>query len=85
MSDLASSVWRTAYVAAILESNGASIVHRISKARVAINDRLNSCAEITPNEHEAIDAAVQKLATLKFYRVELIQPTMPTGDTEPAS
>ena len=85
MSDLTSSVWRTAYVAAILESDGARITHRISKARAAINERLNSHAEITPNEHEAIDAAVLKLANLKGQHVELIQPTMPTGDTELAS
>jgi hypothetical protein len=65
MSDLRSSVWRTAYVAAILESDGARITHRVSKARAAINERLNSRVEITPNELEAIDAAVQKLATLK--------------------
>lgn len=71
--------------AAILESNGASIVHRISKARVVINERLNSCAQITLNEHEAIDAAVQKLATLKVQQVELIPSTMPTGDTEPVN
>ncbi|HEX3119284.1 MAG TPA: hypothetical protein VHP80_09335 [Candidatus Acidoferrum sp.] len=85
MSDLRSSVWRTAYVAAILESDGARISHRISKARAAIDERLNSRVEITPNEHEAIDAAVQKLATLKVQHVELIQPAAPTGDTEPAS
>ena len=51
----------------------------------AIDERLNSHAEITPNEHEAIDAAVLKLANLKGQHVELIQPTMPTGDTELAS
>ena len=85
MSNLASSVWRTAYVAAILESDGARITHRISKARAAIDERLNSRVEITPNEHEAIDAAVQKLATLKVQHVELIQPAAPPGDTEPAS
>ncbi len=85
MSNLASSVWRTAYVAAILESDGARITHRISKARAAIDERLNSRVEITPNEHEAIDAAVQKLATLKVQHVELIQPAAPTGDTEPAN
>jgi hypothetical protein len=85
MSDLKSSVWRTAYVAAIMESDGARITQRISKARAAIDERLNSRVEITPNEGEAIDAAVHKLATLKVQHLELIQPSMPTGDTEPAS
>ena len=80
VSDLASSVWRTAYVAAILEIDAARMPIRISKARAAINERLNSNAEITPNEHEALDAAVQKLATLKVQQVDLIKPTTPTED-----
>lgn len=80
MSDLASSVWRTAYVAAILEIDAARMTIRISKARAAINERLNSHAEITPNEHEALDAAVQKLATLKVQNVDLIKPISSTGD-----
>ena len=54
---------------------------RISDARAAINERLNSHAEITP--HEALHAAVQKLATLKVQHIDLIKPTTPTGDTEP--
>jgi hypothetical protein len=80
VSDLASSVWRTAYVAAILEIDAARMTIRISKARAAINERLNSHAEITPNEHEALDAAVQKLATLKVQHVDLIKPISSTGD-----
>ena len=80
MSHLASSVWRTAYVAAILEMDGARLTIRISNARAAIDERLNSHAEITPSEHDALDAAVQKLATLKVQQVDLIKPTTPTGD-----
>jgi hypothetical protein len=83
MNDLTSSAWRTAYVAAILESNAATMAIQILNARAAINERLNSLAEITPHEHEALDAAVQKLATLKVQHVEWIQPTAPTGDTVP--
>ena len=83
VSDISSSVWRTAYVAAILESDAARITNRISNARAAIDERLNSRVDITPNEHEAMDAAVQKLATLKIQHVDLIQPTAATGDTEP--
>jgi hypothetical protein len=85
VSDISSSVWRTAYVAAILESDAARITNRISNAREAIDERLNSRVDITPNEHEAMDAAVQKLATLKIQHVDLIQPTAATGDTEPGN
>ena len=80
MSDLASSVWRTAYVAAILEIDAARMTARISNARAAINERLNSQVQISPNEHEALDAAVQKLATLKVQQVDLTIPIRPTGD-----
>jgi hypothetical protein len=83
VSDLASSVWRTSYVAAILETDAAKMAVRISDARAAINARLNSHVEITPHELEALDAAVQKLATLKVQHIDLIKPTTPTGDTEP--
>lgn len=83
MSDLASSVWRTAYVAAILETDAARMTSRVSIARIAINERLNSHVDITPLEHEALDAAVQKLATLKVQHVDLIEPTPPSGDTAP--
>jgi hypothetical protein len=83
MSNLESSVWRTAYVAAILETKDALMSDRISDARAAINERLSSQFEITPHEHEALDAAVQKLATLKVQHVELIEPTATTGDTVP--
>jgi hypothetical protein len=83
MSNLESSVWRTAYVAAILETKDALMSDRISDARAAINERLSSQFEITPHEHEALDAAVQKLATLKVQHVEFIEPTPTTGDTVP--
>ena len=71
-------------MAAILESDAARMATRISDARAAINERLNnSLVEITAHEHEALDAAIQKLATLKVQHVELIEPTAPTGDTVP--
>jgi hypothetical protein len=57
---------------------------RISDARAAINERLNSPVEIAPLEHEALDAAVRKLATLKVHHVELIQPIAATGETVPS-
>jgi hypothetical protein len=54
VSDLTSSVWRTAYVAAILEPDAAKMDVRISDARNAINERLASLAEIAPLEQEAL-------------------------------
>jgi hypothetical protein len=84
MSDLASSAWRTAFVAAILETDAARMAIRVEEARAAINQRLNSVVEITPLEHEAIKAAVQKLATLKVQHVDVIKPTASTGDTVPS-
>jgi hypothetical protein len=85
VNDLTSSAWRTAYVAAILESDAARMAARISDARAAINERLNnSLVEITAHEHEALDAAVEKLATLKVQYVEVIKLAAPTGDTLPS-
>jgi hypothetical protein len=55
---------------------------RRENSRAAINERH---VEITPHEREALDAAVQKLGTLKVQHVELIEPTAPTGDTIPPS
>jgi hypothetical protein len=85
MSDLTSSAWRTAYVAAIFETDNTRMAIRILEARAAINERRHSLAEISPLEHEALEAAVQKLATLKAQHVELIKPTAPIGDTAPPS
>jgi hypothetical protein len=83
VSDLTSSVWRSAYVAAIFETDAARMASRISDARTAINERLSRLAEITPHEHEALQAAGQKLETLKVQHVDLIKPLVPTGDTAP--
>jgi hypothetical protein len=70
-------------VAAILETDAGRMAVRISDARAAINERLNSAVEIAPLEHEALDAAVRKLANLKVHYVELIKPIAATGDTVP--
>lgn len=69
VNDLTSSVWRTAYVAAVLETDAARMAARILDARAAMNERFNSHVEITPHEREALDGAVQKLATLKVQHV----------------
>ena len=45
---------------------------KIAEARAAITERLNSPIEIGKFEHEGIEAALQKLATLKARRVEVV-------------
>jgi hypothetical protein len=72
MADLASSVWRTAYFSAIFETDPAKLTLNIADARAAITERLNSPIEITRLEHEAIDAARERLATLKAKPVEIV-------------
>jgi hypothetical protein len=84
VNDLTSSVWRTAYVAAILETDAGKMAVRISDAWVAIHKRRNSFVEITALEQEAMKAAVQKLETLKVQHVESIKQTASTGDTVPS-
>jgi hypothetical protein len=57
---------------------------RISEARALINERLNNgLVEITAHEHEALEAAIEKLATLKVQHADVTKSTAPTGDTVP--
>ena len=80
MADLASSVWRTAYFSAIFETDPAKLTLNIADARAAITERLNSPIEITRLEHEAIEAAQQRLDTLKAKPVEVVKFGV-AGDT----
>jgi hypothetical protein len=57
MSDISSSLWRTAYFSAIFETDPAKLTLNIAGARAAITERLNSPIEISRLEHEAIEAA----------------------------
>ncbi len=72
MGDTSSSLWRTAYVAAIFETDPAKLTLNIADARAAITERLNSPIEISRLEHEAIEAARQGLAALKAKPVDAI-------------
>ncbi len=81
VSDTSSSVWRTAYVSAIFETDPARMTLKIADARAAIVERLNSPIEIHRLEHESIEAARQKLATLKVEQVEVVKRAVSTGDT----
>jgi hypothetical protein len=80
MADLASSVWRTAYISAIFETDPAKLTLTIAHARVAITERLNSPIEISRLEHEAIETARLKLATLQANPVEVVKLALTTGD-----
>ncbi len=81
MSDISSSFWRTAYFSAIFETDPAKLTLTIADARAAITERLNSPIEISRLEHEAIEAARLKLATLKATPVEVIKVALVAGDT----
>ena len=81
MSDISSSAWRTAYFSAIFETDPAKLTLNIADARAAITERLNSPIEITRLEHEAIEAARLKLATLKAKPVEVVKLALIAGDT----
>ena len=81
MSDISSSLWRTAYFSAIFETDPAKLTLNIADARAAITERLNSPIEISRLEHEAIEAARQKLTTLKAKPVEVVKLALVAGDT----
>ena len=86
MTESPSSLWRTAYVSAIFETDPAKMTLKIAHARAAIAERLNSPTEIGKPEHEGIEAARQRLDTLKARRVEaeqagVVKLAASTGDT----
>jgi hypothetical protein len=81
VSDTSSSVWRTAYVSAIFETDPAKMTLKIADARVAITERLNCPIELGKLEHEAIESARQRLATLKAKPVVVVTLALSTGDT----
>jgi hypothetical protein len=81
MSDISSSVWRTAYFSALFETDPAKLTLAIADARRAITERLNRPIEISRLEQEALEAARQKLATLKAKPVEVVKLALVAGDT----
>jgi hypothetical protein len=80
VSDISSSVWRTAYFSALFETDPAKLPVTIADARAAITERLNSPIEISRLEHEAIEAARQRLDTLKAKPVEVVKLALVAGD-----
>ena len=81
MTEIPSSIWRTAYVSAILETDPVRMTLRIADARAAITERLKSPIEIGKFEHDGIEAARQRLATLTAQQVEVVKLALSTGDT----
>jgi hypothetical protein len=81
VGDTSSSAWRTAYVAAIFETDAAKLTLNIANARAAIIERLNGPIEISKLEHEAIEAAQQGLGTLRAKSVEVVKLAQIAGDT----
>ena len=81
MSDISSSVWRTAYLSALFETDPAKMALKIAGARAAIAERLNSAIEIGRLEHESIESARERLATLKAKPVEVVKVAVTIGDT----
>jgi len=81
MTDIASSVWRTTYTSALLETDGPKLAIRIAEASAAIKERLNSPIEIEKLEHEAIEAARLRLGNLKAEHVDTVRPRPTEGNT----
>lgn len=80
MTDISSSVWRTAYFSALFQTDASTMTLKIADARAAITERLNSPIEIGRLEHEAIEGARLKLASLKVANVEVVKLVPLTGD-----
>jgi hypothetical protein len=81
VTETPSSIWRTAYVSAIFETDPAKMVLKIADARAAITERLNNPIEIGKLENESIESARERLATLKAKPVEVVKLALITGDT----
>ena len=81
MTEIPSSIWRTAYVSALFETDPAKMTLKIADAGAAIAERLNSPVKIGKIEHEGIEAARERLAALKAARVEVVKLALSTGDT----
>jgi hypothetical protein len=81
MVDSTSSVWRTAYTSALFEKDTVKLGVRIAEASAAIKERLNSPCEIDKVEHEAIEAARQRLGNLKAEHVDIARSGPTEGNT----
>jgi hypothetical protein len=68
-------------VSAIFEADPARMTIKIADARAAIAARLSGQVEISRLEHESIEAARLRLATLKAERVDVVKSALTTGDT----
>jgi hypothetical protein len=69
LNNLPLSSWRTAYLAALLETDQIQVPSRIAEALAAIEERFRSPIEIEGIEYKSIDAARRTLVTLKAAMV----------------
>jgi hypothetical protein len=81
VTDIVSSLWRTAYTSALFETDGPRLAIRIAEASAAIRERLNSPVAIGKLEHEAIEAARLRLGNLKAEHVDVVRPGPTDGNT----
>ncbi len=65
MEDTTSYGWHSAYREAVLETDPAKMPTRINAAQKALQERLNSPAQIGTREYVEIQNARKALATLK--------------------
>ena len=72
MGDPSSSTWRTAYICALFETDPVQLPLRIAAANAAIQERLKTPIEISRHEHEAIEAAQQRLATMEGRQLDSV-------------
>jgi len=72
MSDPSSAVWRNAYISVIFEKDAVQLPLRIADANAAIQERLKTPIEISRHEHEAIEAAQQRLATMEGRQLDSV-------------
>jgi len=69
MNSIPLSAWRTAYASALFETEQARMSNRITEARSAIEERLQTPSEIGAIERKSIEAAERSLAALQGQQV----------------
>ena len=85
MVDCSSSLWRMAYVAAIFETDPAKRTLNMCKCacrQISAEKYLETAPlRLGGFEHEAIEAAQLRLATLKAQPVEVVKLALVAGNT----
>jgi hypothetical protein len=69
MNTIPLSAWRTAYAAALFETDRVQLPSRIAEARSILDARLQAPVEIGNIEHQSIAAAQRNLAELESLQI----------------